>query len=58
MLMYNPEDKTYSKFITIEEMAEVQEKIKQIEERLKIRRLIHRIILKAKVILISIRSVS
>lgn len=35
MLMYNPEDKTYSKFITIEEMAEVQEKIKQIEERLK-----------------------
>ena len=34
MLMYNPEDKTYSKFITIEEMAEVQEKIKQIEERL------------------------
>ena len=35
MLMYNPEDKTYSKFITIEEMEEVQEKIKQIEERLK-----------------------
>ena len=35
MLMYNPEDKTYSKFITIAEMAEVQEKIKQIEERLK-----------------------
>ena len=35
MLIYNPEDKTYSKFITIEEMAKVQEKIKQIEERLK-----------------------
>ena len=35
MLMYNPEDKTYSKFITIEEMAEVQKQIKQIEERLK-----------------------
>lgn len=35
MLIYNPEDKTYSKFITIAEMAEVQEKIKQIEERLK-----------------------
>ena len=31
MLMYNPEDKTYSKFITIEEMAEVQEQIKQID---------------------------
>ena len=26
MLIYNPEDKTYSKFITIAEMAEVQEK--------------------------------
>ena len=35
MLTYNPENKTYSKFIPVEELEEMKEKMRAIEERLK-----------------------
>ena len=34
MLIYNSEDKCYSRFIPIDQAAEMQEKIKKLEARL------------------------
>ena len=35
MLTYNPENKTYSRFIPVEQLEEMKEKMRSIEERLK-----------------------
>lgn len=48
MLTYNPENKTYSKLIPIEELEGMKEKMRAIEERLKNTRSIHHIPMKQK----------